>query len=112
MRQKAAASRNSKWVPGDKLLVGMGRHQGLGSASDHRYRKKIAVVNEHKEVFMTTPDGRQNFAAMLDTQLPEEVERHIRDCLVVKPVQFSSETAVREQCIANWKRDINDLMFP
>ena len=61
---------------------------------------------------MTKADGKSNFGAMLDTQLPEDLERSIRDCLVVRPVQFQPEALVRQQCKDCWKRDIDDLITP
>ena len=41
-------------------------------------------------------DGKQNYGAILDTQLPENVERHIREILTVKPVHFQMEAAVKQ----------------
>ena len=62
--KKGSDSRN---LPGDKLLRGpIRQNMGLGSAHDHRFRKKYSVINEHKEIFMTKVDGKQNHAAMLN----------------------------------------------
>ena len=90
LAKKTDASRNSALnEPGDKLLSGPLRSSpGLGSAQDARFRKRYTVVNEHKEAFMTKVDGKQNHAAMLNEQLPEALERSIRECLVVNPVKF------------------------
>ena len=53
--------------------------------------------------------GKQNFGAMLDTQLPDELERHLRDILVIKPVMLSPEDVVRAESRLNWKRELEDI---
>ena len=61
---------------------------------------------------MTGLDGKQNFDAIQDTELPAHIEKGILACLQVKRSHFTPEDVVKQQFRTLYKREIDDWMPP
>jgi len=49
-----------------------------------------------KEAFMILPSEIVNHDGVVNSELPESVEKGLHTCLVIKPVIYSDEKEVRE----------------
>ena len=67
--------------PDDKPLMKSGPVVVREASFDVRARKKSVGVNQMKEIFMTGLDGKQNYDAIQDTELPAHIEKGILACL-------------------------------
>ena len=60
-----------------------------------------------KEAFMTTKHQTINYDGILNTPIPDQFEDQLQECLIIRPITFSTEEEVREEYKHHFNKDMD-----
>lgn len=62
-----------------------------------------------KQAFFINERGKFSHSALVNEEMPKNLEMSLAQTLIVKPVIFSKEEDVRRQCFELWEKDLDKL---
>ena len=62
-----------------------------------------------KQAFFINTRGKFSHSALINEEMPKNLEMSLAQNLIVKSVTFSKEEDVRRQCLKLWEKDLDKL---